>query len=71
MNAELQDNLTVSEAAVLLRLSPATVREWLKSGKLTGHKVINGQWRISRTEVDRANGHGAATDQVGGTDARH
>lgn len=70
MNAEMQENLTVSEAAVLLRLSPATVREWLKSGKLAGHKVINGQWRIPRAEVDRANGQSTVAARLGETDAR-
>ena len=70
MNAEMQEDLTVSEAAVLLRLSPATVREWLKSGKLAGHKVINGQWRISLAEVDRANGQSTVAALLGETDAR-
>lgn len=70
MNTEMQENLTVSEAAVLLRLSPPTVREWLKSGKLAGHKAINGQWRISRAEVDRANGQSTVAARLGETDAR-
>lgn len=38
---------TVAEIAEMLSLSPYTIREWCKSGKIKGIK-IGRDWRISR-----------------------
>lgn len=45
--------LTVSEAAVVLRVTEYTVRKWLRKGVLKGRK-IEGVWRISRHELTAA-----------------
>lgn len=43
---------TVDEVADFLRVSPRTIRRYIKDGKLNGFKV--GQaWRFSDTEVAR------------------
>lgn len=36
---QAKDNLTLKEAAILLNLSPLTLRRWTLSGKITAHKV--------------------------------
>jgi excisionase family DNA binding protein len=36
---QLKDNLTLKEAAILLNISPLTLRRWILSGKLKSRKV--------------------------------
>lgn len=43
--------LTVDEAAKKLHLTPYTVREYLKSGKLPGRK-LGKSWRILENELE-------------------
>jgi excisionase family DNA binding protein len=43
--------LTLREAAEVLRLSPRTVREYVRRGELKG-RVIGGRWRFKRTDLD-------------------
>ena len=45
--------LTVSDVAQLFEVTPYTVREWLKAGKLEGAKLVpfGGQWRIPHSAV--------------------
>ncbi len=40
------------EVAVILGMSLATIRRWLRKGKLRGTK-IGGVWIISKTEIER------------------
>lgn len=40
--------LLVEEVATLLRLSPYTVRQMARQGKLPGARKIGGEWRFSR-----------------------
>lgn len=48
-----QETITVNEAAEMLRVSPQSVRRWLKDGHLQGTKVGKGKlWRLSRAEVE-------------------
>jgi excisionase family DNA binding protein len=48
------DTITVNEAAEMLRVSPQSVRRWLKDGHLQGTKVGKGKlWRLSRSEVEK------------------
>src|SRR5438105_1637190 len=42
--------LTIAEAARELRLSPLTLRRWVKAGKLSGVWLGN-RWRIPRTAL--------------------
>jgi len=46
--------LTRKEVATYFRVNPRTVERWLKSGKLNGYKLGEGNtapWRISMTEL--------------------
>lgn len=43
----MQELFTPEEAAAYLKVSPNTVRTWLRQGKLKGHKLTGGIWRIS------------------------
>lgn len=47
--------LTVKEAADRMRVTGETVRRWLRSGKLKGHKIsaTRGGYRIPSSEVER------------------
>lgn len=44
----MNDVLTLPEAADLLRVTPRTLRSWLKDGKVPATK-IGGVWRFSRS----------------------
>lgn len=39
-----------SDIARIFGVKPATVREWLKGGKMPSSK-INGQWRVSESDL--------------------
>ncbi len=45
--------LTPDEAARILKVSPQTVRRWLRDGSIKGTKVGGGKlWRISQATID-------------------
>ncbi len=48
--------LTPEEAARLLKVNPATVRAWLREGKLKGVKLPGGFWRISEEALQELTG---------------
>lgn len=48
MDEQSERLLTPEEAAGLLSISPKTLRDWLRSGKLEGFKVGK-QWRVPST----------------------
>jgi len=43
--------LTLVEAAEVLRLSPRTVRNYLKRGEIRG-KIIGKRWKFKRADLD-------------------
>src|SRR5437764_8985964 len=45
--------LTVPQVSAQLRINPATVRIWIKSGRLAAVRVGR-EWRVRQSEVDRA-----------------
>ena len=45
--------LTVPQVGSQLRIHPATVRIWIKSGRLAAVRVGR-EWRVRQSEVDRA-----------------
>lgn len=45
--------LTVPEVSEQLKLHPATIRAWVKSGRLAAVRAGR-TWRVRRSEVDRA-----------------
>lgn len=63
------DLLTIEEVAAMLKLSPFTVGQYLREGKLPGRK-IGRHWRVLRSELEQfIQGSGQHTpDQQGGTD---
>lgn len=53
--------LTVDEAAKALAVSPYTLREWLKTGKVRGTK-IGTQWRVPQAVLgELAKGNNSPT----------
>ena len=42
---------TISEVATNLRVSPRTIYEYIKTGKLKGIKIAN-KWRFSKKHID-------------------
>lgn len=49
-------DLTVTEAAAVLRITPQTLRSWIATDRIVAHKNASGHWRLSAAEVDRARG---------------
>ncbi len=47
----MKELLTPEEAARLLKVDQATVRAWLRAGKLKGVKLGGGHWRISEEAI--------------------
>jgi excisionase family DNA binding protein len=43
--------LTLEEAAALVKVTPRTVRDWIKHGKLPGVKLQK-QWRIRTQDLE-------------------
>ena len=65
----IEELFKVSEVAKLFDVTPYTVREWLKSGKMKGIKMGDGvkpHWRITKSEVNafgtRMYGNGEGND---------
>ena len=44
--------VTVNQAAAALGADPYTVREWLREGKLPGHKIAGTRWRIFPADLE-------------------
>lgn len=51
---------TVGEVAEILSLTPRTVRNYLRDGKLTGIKINSRDWRIRQSDLKQYahNNHG-------------
>ncbi len=48
----MKELLTPEEAAKVLKVDPATIRAWLRNGKLKGSKLAGGgHWRISESQL--------------------
>jgi excisionase family DNA binding protein len=43
--------LTAEQAAATLQLSPKTIKDWLRAGKLTGCK-IGRRWRVREVDLE-------------------
>jgi excisionase family DNA binding protein len=43
--------LTVPQVAGVFQVTPYTVRQWLRDGKLKGIRPANGPWRIPESAV--------------------
>ena len=45
--------LSLTQAAELLRVHPATVRRWIDGGRLPAYQAVKGgAYRIARSEID-------------------
>ena len=54
MNMETpHDNLTVKDAAARLRVNPATIMRWHKSGDIHLLKFPRRRWRVPASEINR------------------
>ena len=46
--------ITVEEAATMLKVDPATIRNWLKAGKIEGKKIPGTKrWRINLDKLKK------------------
>lgn len=48
----MNDLLTVNEVAAILRLSPFTIRRWIKEQKLRAVKV-GSVWRVYKVDLEK------------------
>ncbi len=51
----MNDWLTATEAAAYLKVSPRTIAQWAKQGKIPGHRLSGSRritWRFLRSELD-------------------
>lgn len=46
--------LTLSAAARVLEVSPATIRRWCDEGRLSVRRTLGGHRRVKRTDVEAA-----------------
>ncbi len=44
--------MTTAEVAVMLRASPKTIRRAIHAGRLPARKLIDGNWRVRRADVE-------------------
>ena len=64
--AMAEELLTVEDVAERLKLTPYTIREWLKAGRMRGIRLGSRRagWRIPLSEVDRFLNERAGGDRV-------
>lgn len=48
---EIDEWLTLKHAAELVGVTPRTVQNWIKNGKIKGYQVV-GRIRVKRSDVD-------------------
>ena len=48
---EIDEWLTLRQAAELVGVTPRTVQNWIKNGKIKGYQVV-GRIRVKRSDVD-------------------
>ena len=48
---EIDEWLTLKQAAELVGVTPRTVQNWIKNGKIRGYQVV-GRIRVKRSDVD-------------------
>jgi excisionase family DNA binding protein len=47
----MDELLTTEQAAAILQLTPKTIKEWLRAGKLTGCKMGR-VWRVKAADLE-------------------
>jgi excisionase family DNA binding protein len=72
MAEEASDLMTVEQVAKRLQLHPATIRRWIKSGKLRGISLGSDRagFRVRRQEVDQIASGAFQTDLTSGDDPK-
>lgn len=55
---ESESLLKISQVARIFKVSPRTVRGWIKDGKLKAEKTPGKQWRIPYSEITKKFGEG-------------
>ena len=48
---DLSKLITVDQVAEVILMKPATIRCWLREGKLKGSKLPGGDWRIKEQDL--------------------
>jgi len=48
---DMEQFLTPDEVAKKLNINSKTIRDWLRAGKLKGHKLGGSSWRISEKDL--------------------
>jgi excisionase family DNA binding protein len=49
--AILEELFTVEQAAAILQLTPKTIKDWLRAGKLAGYKMGR-LWRVREADLE-------------------
>ena len=47
----MDELLTTEQAAAILQLTPKTIKDWLRAGKLTGYKMGR-LWRVTEAALE-------------------
>jgi excisionase family DNA binding protein len=47
----MDELLTTEQAAAILQLTPKTIKDWLRAGKLTGYKMGR-LWRVTEADLE-------------------
>jgi excisionase family DNA binding protein len=47
----MDELLTTEQAAAIFQLTPKTIKDWLRAGKLTGYK-IGRVWRVTEADLE-------------------
>jgi molybdopterin-binding protein len=61
----MSELLTPMEAARVAGVSYPTIKQWIYKGKIHTTKTAGGHYRISRSEIERVTGQGAAKPKRG------
>lgn len=48
----MEDLLTVEQAAAKLQVTPRTIKNWIRTGRLKGYKAGGRIWRLKESDLE-------------------